>query len=288
MFSRYIGIDYSGQGLPTRGTAKLAACEAVCNSDPVVVPAKGTGGETWSRKAIAKWLVSELQGECEPTVVGIDHGFSFPIDYFKRYEIPENNWCRFLDDFQKHWPTNDQGVTVRSEYIKQVKRMIGCETGAYRFGAPDWFRLTDPVKPRQAASVFDFLAGPREVARSAHAGIPWLRYVRRKLRKANAKVHLWPFDSWNVRVGWSAIVEVYPGHWNNPYKSDADKQGLSNDERDAYTAARWMSEQDQKGSLRQFFNPDCFQPPLSETERRRAKTEGWILGVTKSRSDERG
>src|SRR5262249_54846432 len=42
---------------------------------------------------------------------------------------------------------------------------------------------------------------------STHAGIPWLRFLRKNL---GDRVHFWPFDGWKVPPGKSAVVEVYP------------------------------------------------------------------------------
>jgi ATP-dependent DNA ligase len=40
----------------------------------------------WTRRGIAEWLVERLS-EDTPTLVGIDHGFSFPLQYFERYRL---------------------------------------------------------------------------------------------------------------------------------------------------------------------------------------------------------
>jgi hypothetical protein len=41
-----------------------------------------------------------------PTLVGIDHGFSFPLRYFEVHRL-KPDWSAFLDDFQRHWPTDE-------------------------------------------------------------------------------------------------------------------------------------------------------------------------------------
>jgi hypothetical protein len=41
-------------------------------------------------------LVDRLS-EGPPTLVGIDHGFSFPIQYFEQHGLPPD-WAFFLDD----------------------------------------------------------------------------------------------------------------------------------------------------------------------------------------------
>jgi len=60
----------------------------------------------WSRRGIAEWLVERL-AEDVPTLVGIDHGFSFPLRYFEVHRL-EPNWPAFLEDFQRHWPTDEE------------------------------------------------------------------------------------------------------------------------------------------------------------------------------------
>jgi hypothetical protein len=50
--------------------------------------------------------VVERPSEDVPTLVGIDHGFSFPLRYFEAHGLLPD-WPTFLDDFQRHWPTDD-------------------------------------------------------------------------------------------------------------------------------------------------------------------------------------
>jgi hypothetical protein len=57
----------------------------------------------WTRRGLAEWLRDELDQEI-PTLVGIDHAFSFPLAYSEEYRL-SSNWQDFLD-FQHHWPTD--------------------------------------------------------------------------------------------------------------------------------------------------------------------------------------
>jgi hypothetical protein len=134
-------------------------------------------------------------------LVGIDHGFSFPLRYFEERGV-KLDWLTFLDDFQHHWPTDEQGIWVRD-----VRNgFVG--NGAKRTGDRDWRRLVE-CRVRSAKSVFRFgVIG--EVATSTHAGIPWLRFIRKRLGKG---VHFWPFDGWVIPAGHSAVAEVYPALW---------------------------------------------------------------------------
>jgi hypothetical protein len=57
-------------------------------------------------QGIVEWLVGRLSEETL-TLVGIDHGFSFPLQYFEQHRFPLD-WPSFLDDFQRHWPTDQK------------------------------------------------------------------------------------------------------------------------------------------------------------------------------------
>jgi hypothetical protein len=105
------------------------------------------------------------------------------------------------------------------------------------------------------------------VAKSTHAGLPWLHYLRLKL---GGRVHFWPFDGWNFAARKSVIVEVYPSLWSRNFT----REGRSADQHDAYSVAEWMRRTDLDGSLVTFF-----QPGLTINEKRVAEIEGWILGI---------
>jgi hypothetical protein len=77
-------------------------------------------------------------------------------------------------------------------------------TGKARRGDPRWPHLTE-VRAG-AKSVFHFDA-PGSVAKSTHAGLPWLLHLRREL---GSRLHFWPFDGWESPPGRSVIAEVYP------------------------------------------------------------------------------
>ena len=143
----------------------------------------------------------ERLAEDAPTLVGIDHGFSFPLRYFEAHGLLPD-WPRFLDDFQRHWPTDEDHI-----YVDFVRDGIA-GNGAARMGNARWRRLTEE-RAGGAKSVFHFdVQG--SVAKSTHAGIPWLRFIRQRL---GARVHFWPFDGWDIPAGRSAIAEVYPALW---------------------------------------------------------------------------
>lgn len=256
-FARTIGIDYSGAKTPTASLKGLRVYLAEGDGHPVEVPPPPSPRKYWTRKGIAEWLVERL-GEDIPTLVGIDHGFSFPLRYFEVHGLlPE--WPHFLDDFQRHWPTDEDHT-----YVDFVRDGIA-GNGAARMGNARRRRMTEE-RAGGAKSVFHFdVQG--QVAKSTHAGLPWLRFIRRKL---GSGAHFWPFDGWGIPAGRSAIAEVYPALWNRGFARE-DRTG---DQHDAFTIAAWLARADRDGSLAAFLNPD-----LSPTERSVAQVEGWILGV---------
>jgi hypothetical protein len=253
-FDRYIGIDYSGAQTPSSSLPGLRMYIADRVSMPIEVPPPVGPRKYWTRRGIAERLV-ELLSESRPTLVGIDHGFSFPLRYFEKYNLPLN-WDAFLDDFQRHWPTDDEHI-----YVDFVRDAV-CGNGAARTGRSTWRRIAE-VRAR-AKSVFHFNV-QGSVAKSTHSGLPWLRYIR-----AHTRVHFWPFDGWQIPAGRSAVAEVYPALWSKSFP----QEGRNTHQQDAYSIAAWLRRADMNGSLAGFVDLD-----LEDKERKIAEIEGWILGV---------
>ena len=255
-FARYIGIDYSGAETPMASLKGLRVYMADGNNSPIEVLPPASPRKYWTRRGIAEWLVARL-GEDKATLVGIDHGFSFPLRYFEVHHLPPD-WHEFLDDFQRHWPT-DEDIYV--DFVRDGIR----GNGAARMGNSRWRRLTEE-RSGGAKSVFHFdVQG--SVAKSTHAGIPWLRYIRDQLGK---RVHFWPFDGWDIPAAHSAIAEAYPALWSRNFAIE----DRTPDQHDAFSIASWLSRADRNDRLAACLNPDLTPP-----ERAVAQVEGWILGV---------
>jgi hypothetical protein len=256
MFERYIGIDYSGAETPRSSLKGLRVYAGDRLTTPQEVQPPPSPRWYWTRREIAKWLVERLSEE-PPTLVGIDHGFSFPLQYFEQHGLP-HGWPSFLDDFQRHWPT-DEDIYV--DFVRDGS--VG--NGTARQGNTRWRRVTE-LRARTAKSVFHFDV-PGSVAKSTHAGIPWLRYIR---QHAKDRVHFWPFDGWSVPPNSSVLAEVYPALWSRTFPI----AGRTPDQHDAFTIAEWLRRRDLDGSLGRHFSPD-----LGPDDRKVAEIEGWILGV---------
>ena len=133
-----------------------------------------------------------------------------------------------------------------------------------RMGDARWRRLAE-VRAGATKGVFRFdVQG--SVAKSTHAGIPWLRFIRQRL---GPRVHFWPFDGWDIPAGRSAIAEVYPA-----LERFFARKERTGDQHDAYSVAAWLSRADRNGELSAFL-----KPTLTPAERAVAQAEGWILGV---------
>jgi hypothetical protein len=256
-FERYIGIDYSGAQTPTSSLPELRVYAADWVMPPKEVPPPASARKHWTRQGIAEWLVSRLSAE-KPILVGIDHAFSFPLRYFETHLLPPD-WHKFLDDFQKHWPTDEANTYV--DFVRDGNRGMAGK----RAGHPSWLRLTEQWTA-SAKSVFLFdIQG--QVAKATHAGLPWLRFIRDNCRQ---RVHFWPFDGWDIPDGRSVLAEVYPSLWTRRFP----KENRNDDQHAACAVSAWLRRADSNGSLAGYFNP-----PLEPRERTLAQVEGWILGV---------
>jgi hypothetical protein len=201
---------------------------------------------------VADWLIQQV-GSDKPFIAGLDFSFSLPGSYFRRYGI--SSWDAFLADFVEHWPTDQDDATVER-----------LRNGNARTGTPDELRITER-RTSSAKSNFQFdMQG--QVAKSTHAGIPWLYRIRQAVGK---KVHFWPFDGWGVREGRSFIVEVYPSILRRRYPQEE----RTADQHDAYSIARWLKEVCWGRVLEDVY----LGPPMTGKETEVADLEGWILGV---------
>jgi hypothetical protein len=255
-FDRYIGIDYSGAEIISSSLKGIRVYQTDQEFPLVEVHPPPSPRKYWTRRGLAEWLVERLFQD-RPTLVGIDHAFSFPLRYFEVHHIPPD-WSVFLDDFQRHWPTDHENTYV--DFVRNGS----CGNAEARSGNARWRRLTE-IKAG-AKSVFHFDV-PGSVAKSTHAGLPWLRNLRLKL---GGRVHFWPFDGWDIPARRSAVVEVYRALWSRNFP----KEGRTPDQHDAYPVAAWLRLADGEGILAEFLKPE-----LNPPKRAIARVEGWIFGI---------
>ena len=109
VFSRYIGIDYSGAETPESSLKGLRVYCAVGESEAKEVAPPPSPRKYWTRRGIAHWLAERL-AEDVPTIVGIDHGFSFPLRYFEVHGLLPD-WPTFLEDVGAHTAPGSSSLT---------------------------------------------------------------------------------------------------------------------------------------------------------------------------------
>lgn len=255
LFHRYLGIDYSGAGTPESGQPGIRIYSALAGQEPGEILPENSHSRHWSRAVLAGWL-AHILADGVPTLVGLDHGFSFPEAYFRKHGLGAG-WREFLRDFVRHWPTAEPGGTVR----EVRKGLRGAATS--RGGETRWRRVCEEAC--RAKSVFHFDV-PGSVASSTHAGLPWLFFLATEL----PALHFWPFDGWTVTPGKSVLAEAYPSLCSGNY-SRGTRTG---DQHDAYSLCRWMEEKDRAGEL-----PGLMVPNREFQADPVIGREGWILGV---------
>jgi hypothetical protein len=261
MFDLYVGIDYSGAETMESRLKGLQIYAAEPGQEPRAIRPEAPA-RYWSRQEVAQWLVARIHAG-KRLLIGIDHGFSFPQSYFERYRL--KTWNEFLEDFCRYWPTAEPYVYV--DFVRDgVVWKHQPKPPGERSGDPSELRLCERWTS-SAKSVFRFdVQG--SVAKSTHAGIPWLRFLR---RECGARLYFWPFDGWQVPSDKSVIAEVYPSIFRHRYP----RSGRTPDEHDACSVARWIEESARRGIIGRYFDP-----PLTLPERQIAALEGWILGVS--------
>jgi hypothetical protein len=238
-FARYIGIDYSGAKTPSASLPGLRVYLAEGERGAVEVGPPLGAKRYWTREGVAEWVAERLAEE-EPAIVGIDHAFSFPLQYFEKHGL-RRDWDSFLEDFQRHWPTD---ADIYVDFVREGRE----GDGAARAGSSRWKRVTER-RAGSAKSVFHFDV-PGSVAKSTHAGLPWLLRLRRRF---GARVHL-----------------CHP----RLCRTRPCPAGLSGDQHDALSVAEFLRDADRDGRL-----GGLLQPALSASDRAAASVEGWILGV---------
>lgn len=261
-FARCVGIDYSGAAGASDPLPGLRVCVAEPGGpcEPVSPPGRR---RHWSRRGVAEWL-GEAVHAGETLLVGVDHGFSMPESYFRRHGLAD--WPSFLEDFRRHWPTDRDDCPV--EVLRDPLRRAALPgvPAALRGGRADEYRLCERWTA-SAKSVFHFdVQG--SVAKSTHAGLPWLAWLRERCGPA---LWCWPFDGWDPPRGRSVIAEAYPSLVRHRYARD----GRGPDLHDAWSVARWLADTVERDILGRYL-----APPLTPAERDLASREGWILGVS--------
>jgi hypothetical protein len=91
LFKRYIGIEYSGAETADSSLKGLRIYLAEIDGEPQEVLPPTSPRKYWTRRGIAEWLQAILTQDVS-TLVGIDHGFSFPLRYFEVHQLHKHSF----------------------------------------------------------------------------------------------------------------------------------------------------------------------------------------------------
>ena len=268
LFNLYIGIDYSGSASTNDRPGNIAFYLTHLKNLPSPVyahdfPFNNTEAKHWSRTDLARTLTNILNTKSSHRIIiGIDHGFSFPIGYYHRNFI--TSYPDFLAQYHTLWQQDQLDLEEdmhkrRTQYKTRKQHRIS------HAGQPTEKRITEK-RSGAASSVFNYKNCQRNVAFSTHEGIPWLHHLRKHCKN----LHFWPFDGFDItQSSKHVILEAYPALYKHKYKTN-----LKTDARDAHAIVKWMQENDQNKQLANYLSPQ-----LTNEERETALLEGWILGV---------
>lgn len=278
LFDVYIGVDYSGAGLPDEAIPGLAVVRAAGGEPPAVVRHPHHPQGRWSRSELHEYLMSELAQTDRRVFVGIDHGFSYPLSELAHYGL--HTWDGFLGWISRNWDTRRLSIGE-------------CKKRGAPYRNANLLRLTEARYAIGASSVLDLDRRhghmSKNVSYSTHAGLPWLSALRQLADRG--QVQCWPYDHIDVSesgeaavrpVGGHVVAEVYPKICKErlAYKSAPPDErydtatALSAHETDAFAIAEWAQQRDREGALAPYFRLGTLTPG----ELRTAALEGWVLG----------
>ncbi|MBO9605459.1 MAG: hypothetical protein J7639_05890 [Paenibacillaceae bacterium] len=260
-FDRYIGIDYSGRGLPHERTAGIQVAEVDREGRfRRIAPADSRAATfNWSRSELFLYMRETLTARGgDRVIIGIDHNLSVPRSYFERHGL--RDWDEFLRHFQALWNTKTMSVASCREQVAPYEN-------------PGELRVTETYTS-SAKSAFNFEQKTGAVSYSTHAGLPWIYELRSAARE---RLHVWPYDGWEPAPDAGVLAEVYPALLYQRYKRRGDfPRDWPRDAQDALAIALWLNERDGNGTLDRYLQMNT----LTEDEKQiAAQQEGWILGV---------
>jgi hypothetical protein len=281
-FSRFVAIDWSGaKGAKHRGIA-VAIC-AMGEDAPALVPPPSA---TWSRQAVADWLVG--QAAREPTLFGFDFSFAPPFVARRSY-LPGDTVPRSAPEFWAYvdrcCADEDMGAASFLETTHRRHFYFGKADGV----KADYMHLRHCEAHYNAggggkpSTVYDAI-GAAQVAKASFAGMRLLHHVR-------PHVPIWPFEP--LSGAGSLIVEIYTSiaaraagrpkgrtKVRDPALLDGALAALGSGPHrplpryddhstDAIITAAWMR---RASAEARYWSPPLLTPEI-------AATEGWTFGV---------
>lgn len=260
-FRKAIGISISK---PTITGSVLQYC-SVCSTESdgnveFVCPKSQSLQRNWTYDSLFGWIRSVTNNV--PAIVGIDFPFSFPKAYLKEFD----DSCD-VKEIAERVANGEIHENTGNFSIYRLKEEDLTADGIDS-GINTWQRLTECKRfPK-----FVFLPGkPEEVPNDTQGQILGHWTLKREFWELRSeKIHLWPFDGWEVLEGRSCLVEAYP-----PVQSVicSSEDRTNYHEQSAREIASWLWSIVQNERIVSMLNPN-----LPDDVRNSAMKEGWILG----------
>jgi hypothetical protein len=201
-FDRFVAMDWSGSKSRRYTGISIAVCDAGRGAPKLIAP---TGG-TWSRTAVADWLVKEV-GLGRRVLAGFDFGFSFPFEDGIGYLA--GRMAGATDVFAL-WDQID--CLSQGDPDFGCAGMVAAHAGLFWTEGPrpaDWVERRRLAERACGAATRTYpeslykLLHSKQVGKASMTGIRVLNDVR---RRQAGRFSIWPFET----PAASVAVEIYP------------------------------------------------------------------------------
>ena len=229
-FMRAIGVDYSGAQTPKSSLSGLEVFCAEGAGEPCEILPPPSPREYFTRIEVAQWLLARLREHSDP---GRRRSQLFiPGRVFQ--EIPIG---------AEIGPVSSTTFAGTGQPMKKTPTWISFATvtaasAPLDAGNSRWRKLAERRCGAKSSFHFDI---PGSAAKSTHAGLPWLRYLRQRL------VGRVPFLAVR-RLDAAARPLGHRRGLPSPMRF-RPRQNFTPDQRDAYNVALWLSREDREGRL---------------------------------------
>jgi hypothetical protein len=256
VFERYISIDWAGAGTENqRGDLRVVQAFRR-NGEATIVPPPWPGVVNWTRGECRRYLVQALREDQPRCLVAMDFGFGYPWRADASI-FDGGGWRTMLRRLAKVY-TDKETARSTAEAINSFERFGG--RGPYRFDRDrsdfrfyldhgiSYYRLVEMAVP-QAISQW-YLGAGNAVGFGSITGMAALHRLIELRDEGEVEFRVWPQEGLVPDPDKHILAESYPAIY--PELSD---YGECTDEhcRDAWKALRWMTVQDERGSLERCF-----------------------------------
>lgn len=302
-FDAYIMVDWSAASAPKTGKDSVWWCRCVWRHGGLVVEANENSSTRQACFDVLRAQLRNLVAEGSSVLVGFDFPYGYPAGFADALGLDGAPWRAVWNELRTR-VADDQanGTNNRFQVASDLNQRLGTSEGPF-WGHPQdrtfaGLRATEPAYPigslarlretdRHARSVQPVwkLWGNGSVGSQSLLGVPILARLRDD-DDLSGRSAVWPFETGfelppreqEPRI---IFAEIYPSMVKLPEHLD----GRVKDSAQVEAIARHLAGHDATDTLADLFAaPASFEPAVRH---RVESEEGWILGVTPTRSESR-